>query len=285
MSSRYKHHLFYSLLTVWVAKVTGQLSPIDYVVASDCTGQQFFDISHLRCADCPKDTVPTLDRSGCECAPGFRKLVDFGGFSLQCEDCNAQTPAGQRRRGRTADGWSCVTCYDRSNQPIDFDSTTGMCPTDCVNAGDFNYQRTVFGVVQPNRTCGQCATGHYPSPYFDHEACEPCNPSLEGADCRCSGNLPVGGICFGTTALETSNLPAENGALYTFTFDNSVQVQSAYAKEHLRAANAMCAERNLTACQLVGNLCVLNAYVSSSNEQSACTLYNALSTQGTKQEW
>ena len=62
------------------------------------------------------------------------------------------------------------------------------------------------------------------------------------------------GICFSSNI---SDLPS----IYTVRYPNGQIIESAFFRTHLRAAQSLCIQfQNYTACQILGNLCVLSMY-------------------------
>lgn len=102
--------------------------------------------------------------------------------------------------------------------------------------------------------------------------------------CTCDSKQLTGGICFSSA----SDIEPDDSPLYEVTF-KSATFESAYFYEHIRAAHGMCQPKfgNLTACQLLGNLCTLLLYKSaSSRESSACKLYQSFTQLGRRStEW
>jgi meckelin len=88
--------------------------------------------------------------------------------------------------------------------------------------------------------------------------------------------------------VSTSKLIIEKSSeLFTVTYDNNKKIVSSFFKEHFQAAQALCKEyQNFTACQLLGNLCVLLDYtrdlVNSKTQSDACKVYTDISSDSVK---
>ena len=67
-----------------------------------------------------------------------------------------------------------------------------------------------------------------------------------------------GGVCFSSA---TSKLLPDLPSAYTVAYANVQTLESAYFRYHLRASQTLCKEnQNFTACQILGNLCVMFMY-------------------------
>ncbi|XP_064883785.1 meckelin isoform X2 [Oncorhynchus nerka] len=87
----------------------------------------------------------------------------------------------------------------------------------------------------------------------------------------CGSNILAGGMCFPPNNLPTVVNPNVNYA------ELSLPVQSAWFSTNLYSSAAAClVYTNLTACQALGNMCVMNMHSFSSVANDACGLYNTI---------
>ncbi|KAJ4930861.1 hypothetical protein JOQ06_025164 [Pogonophryne albipinna] len=147
---------------------------------------------------------------------------------------------------------SCVSCG--SNQ---LRSTTGLsciCKT--------GYQTLITD--KTSITCQQCPTDK-PAVITDGFGCVRCPGSLsDEGKCQC----PPGNIL---GSLSTNVNPSVNYAQLKFS------VQSAWFVKNLYSSSAACLVfSNLTACQALGNMCVMNMHSFSSVSTDACGLFNTI---------
>ncbi|XP_064640211.1 meckelin-like isoform X2 [Lineus longissimus] len=288
--------------------------------ANTDTTHQFFDISTLKCTDCTQNSkIQTRSADGlscvcqpgyiycnemlslasglscvcqpgyiycnemislasglsCVCQPGYKLTQDFGaGNKITCAACpNNQSFV-------SADGWGCMTCRTGS--------ASQRCTADCPG-NQLQVERNLDGSVltnaagNPERKCESCVATTKPN--SDKTRCVRCSQLLSmiptSATCECtSPSRLTGGLCFP----ETAYLPTEGTSLYKITSqDGSLTVESAYFKDNLRAAVGICNPAlygNLTACQMVGNLCTLlygtQENVNRGGSGDACSQYEAL---------
>ncbi len=106
----------------------------------DCSVNEFFDFSHLKCTSCPINTTQSQDRLSCVCKLGFHKVHDYGGLGIRCALC-------ERGKVPTPDGWKCQNCEKDSGQE--------NCPRKC-KVGEFMFVRNTFGTTEPTRKCREC---------------------------------------------------------------------------------------------------------------------------------
>ncbi|WAR13151.1 MKS3-like protein [Mya arenaria] len=208
-------------------------SAITLKTVSDCIQEgpvrEFYDISKLNCIQCSQDsTFQTQSVNGlsCVCQPGYRYIKNFGGTEVQCAPCAANEVV-------SSSGYECVQCPTGSAP----DAVTKVCTPACTE-GAISPERNIEGVLLQTRQCQECVNGTTPNKL--NNRCELCtnvmlnmtHPAIGTKNCQCQG----GGI-------------------------KAVPAASQYFEVNLRASYAMCnIYRNDTACQLLGNLCVLTLY-------------------------
>uniref|UniRef100_A0A3P8UGI6 Transmembrane protein 67 n=1 Tax=Cynoglossus semilaevis TaxID=244447 RepID=A0A3P8UGI6_CYNSE len=157
----------------------------------------------------------------------------------------------------TKDGFGCIRCPGSIS-----DDGKCLCPADTVLV-----ERDVNGNFLDEAKCEAC-NGNIPAlsvPNTFGDRCERCQASFINTSCVCSSpNILAGGLCF------------PPGILAPNTFSN-FSVQSAWFVKNLYSSAAACLVfSNLTACQALGNMCVLNMHSFSGVSNDACGLFNAI---------
>eukprot|EP00064_Thunnus_orientalis_P003086 superscaffoldBa00000245_g3094 len=157
-------------------------------------------------------------------------------------------------RAVTNDGFGCIRCPASLN-----DEGKCRCPT-----GSVLVERDVNGNLLDEATCETC-TGNGPAfsvPNSSGDRCERCQASFINTSCVCNPpNVLAGGLCFAPGSLPTNVNPSVNFAQLKFS------VQSAWCLQVFS---------NLTACQALGNMCVMNMHSFSSVSTDACGLFNTI---------
>ncbi|XP_013392661.1 meckelin-like, partial [Lingula anatina] len=186
-------------------------------------------------------------------------------------------------------GWECVGCRQYS--------TTNTVTCAGCTATEIAVERLLDGQWihgTPQRTCQTCAAGTVPS--ADGTRCVRCNQVISMLNvqnsCDCQAGQQSGGLCFPSDP----NLPT--GTDFTIRVEES-DVTSAFFRDNLGASYEMCKfdsttgkYGNLTACQTLGNMCMLTYYkdistVGSSGSainRKACELYDLVKG-SSSQDW
>ena len=242
---------------------------IPYVDPQGCPEKdKFFQYSSLSCEDCGSGQEPSQD--SCICKIGYKTDLNNGGPStdIQCVECSALNETS------SLDGRFCIRCQNDSTGG--FNEKKGTC-FDCPE-NSFARDRDANGARLSMRQCVTCTKDTKLSG-AEEKACRRYHFSFlldKNATIRqeCvngeknSGFTVVGGICF-----QDSNLIEEKNNLYKVTYvDEDNPIESSYYARNLRTAEALCKKySNFTACQLFGNLCVLQDYTG-----EVCELYKTL---------
>jgi len=189
-----------------------------------------------------------------------------GGHSITCKACN--NADGSRNFTSSLDGSFCIEC------PTDlgFNAKTGTCNS-CL-ADSVATDRSRNGARLSTRKCERCVEDTTRGGE-DLQACRRCHSSffLSGNDSLCSsctenGFVISGGVCFRETILLQ-----DTSSMYKVEYGDK-SIYSAFFRTNLRASQALCKkDSNFTACQLLGNLCVLLHYIQSG---SACDEYKKI---------
>eukprot|EP00795_Rhopilema_esculentum_P008416 gene8416-14397_t len=225
---------------------------IPYSDPSRCSVGEFFQFPSLRCKSCPLNTNRSADGLSCECNNGYYFVKNGGGgdFNVRCQAC-ATTEV------TSLDKWSCVKC------PL---GVSGLCSTCNANSSTAIFDRERNGKKFPDnrRRCIRCEYDSQPS--ADKTRCQRCHQNVleitaaTGSSCNCpASEKSFGGVCFQTTTIETFDI-LDSPQTYTVSYGGQ-SVVSAFFKDNLIAAAILCCQNhNFTACQLLGNLCVMLDY-------------------------
>ncbi|XP_052232195.1 meckelin-like isoform X2 [Dreissena polymorpha] len=212
---------------------------------------QFFDISKLDCVSCSQNlTFQEASPNGqsCVCKPGYKYLRNFGGTEVLCQPCGADQVVSKS-------GYECVFCPN----------TILPDKLGCTPCGDttISPERDMEGNLIVKRQCLTCANGTRTN--ADNSRCEVCtnklfnasHPSI-GENCACTAPYQQqDGFCFPQETLPSTSAQTTSA----FIIPDTEPTASKYFQDNLLAAYAMCNfYKNDTACQLLGNLCVLTLY-------------------------
>ncbi|KAM4600377.1 meckelin [Polymixia lowei] len=232
---------------------------ISFQESSDCGAEQFFDISSLSCVNCGSNQLASVTGLSCDCQTGYR-VVTTNGVSITCQRCPADKPAV------TVDGFGCIRCPASLS-----DGGTCQCPQ-----GSVLVERDVQGNLLEEARCEIC-NGDDPAlsvPNGNGDRCKRCQPSFVNTSLSCvcgPTNVLAGGLCF-----PPNNLPSNVNPNVNFA-ELALPVQSAWFLKNLYSSSAACLVfSNLTACQALGNMCVMNMHSSSSVANDACGLFNTI---------
>lgn len=243
---------------------------ISYETPQDCKQNQYFQFSSLRCQDCgTPGQIRSEDTLSCVCETGYKLVSDKGGLTILCEKCDT---TGSANFTSSLDGSFCISCPN----DVGFNIRTGTCNS--CPANSFATDRSQNGARLSIRECVPCLadtrTGvidkrscqrcHWSFLLFNDSFCSPCNQN--------DGDYVIsGGVCFDET-----NLIPDAANLYKVKYGDK-EISSSFFQSHLRAAQALCRDNsNFTACQLLGNLCVLLQYTQTGND--ACKQFTDLVT-------
>ncbi|XP_054637503.1 meckelin-like isoform X1 [Dunckerocampus dactyliophorus] len=237
--------------------IHGQQYIIPFEAPSNCSVDEFFDISSLSCASCGPNQQQNAAGLSCICKSGFR-TVTTEQTSIACESCPGDKPAV------TKDGFGCIRCPGSLT-----DKGQCQCP-----AGYILVERDVSGNILDEAICEMCnGNGSaFSVPNSSGDRCERCQPSFIKSSCVCnSPSVLVGGLCLPPSILPTNVNPSVSFAQL------KVSVLSAWFVKNLYSSAAACLSfSNLTACQALGNMCVMNMHSFSGMSTDACGLFNAI---------
>uniref|UniRef100_UPI0037E7BDA2 meckelin n=1 Tax=Semicossyphus pulcher TaxID=241346 RepID=UPI0037E7BDA2 len=253
---RYKVPLTW-LILIYIDLLDCQQFLIPYKTPSDCSVEEFFDISSLSCVRCGPNQRRSTSGLSCTCKTGYQTLTTDKA-SITCQQCPADKPAV------TKDGFGCIRCPSSLS-----DDGKCQCQKDNVL-----MERDVNGNLLDEARCETC-NGNSPAssvPNTSGNRCERCQASFINSSCSCNPpNVLAGGLCFPPGSLSTNVNPSVNFAQLKFS------VQSAWFVQNLFSSSAACLVfSNLTACQALGNMCVMNMHSFSGVSTDACGLFNTI---------
>ncbi|KAK4828231.1 hypothetical protein QYF61_024726 [Mycteria americana] len=204
---------------------------------ADCGHARYFDISRLACGPCGAHQRQSAGGSSCVCQPGYRMVSSNGGSSVICEKCP------ENMSGVTQDGWNCITCPKGL-------TSEGKCK--CLN-NEILVERSIHGILFNEALCIHCNGSEQSFSASDASGnrCVRCEQTFINVSksCDCSSpNILTGGLCFSAS----DSLLSKGVATVRFG-------QLLYS--------------NLTACQALGNMCVMNMNSLSSSSTDACGLF------------
>ena len=196
-----------------------------------------------------------------------------GGGSISCAPCDTGLV-------QSLDGYTCVVC-DATCQNC---ASNGGYRQDLDNNG--NYFLTANG--QPTSKCFICNSQ---SSSLNGNACVSCKPSVFTSQpttslstATCNTNQLSGGV-FILDGLTTN---VDDPVIFTVVFGNDASITSWLFSNYLLSVYRTCKPscvsnqatpclRNVTACQSLANLCVLNMYnVVLKNFVDACTAFSSI---------
>ncbi|CAK6960646.1 meckelin [Scomber scombrus] len=223
----------------------------------DCGVEEFFDISSLSCVRCDQNQRQSTTGLSCICKTGYKALTTDKA-SIICQQCPADKPTV------TNDGFGCIRCPAGLS-----DDGKCRCPR-----GSVLVERDVSGNVLEEARCETCnGTGPaFSVPNSSGDRCDRCQASFINTSCDCNTpNVLSGGLCFAPGSLSTNVNPSVNFAQLKFS------MQSAWFIKNLYSSSAACLVfSNLTACQALGNMCVMNMHSFSGVSTDACGLFNII---------
>ncbi|XP_053875154.1 meckelin isoform X2 [Malaclemys terrapin pileata] len=246
------------LLVLSVRLSAGQSFSLPLRQPQDCGDARYFDISSLACGQCGPHQGRGAWGISCVCLPGFKMVSNNGGPSVICEKCP------ENMSGVTEDGWNCITCPKGL-------TTEGKCKC-AIN--EILVERDVNGTLLNEALCIHCDANE---PSFSAsnvlgDRCIRCEQTFinisESCDCS-DPNILTGGLCFSNSR----NFPSK--AVATVRYGQlGITVVSAWFLKNLQASAAACwLYSNLTSCQALGNMCVMNMNSLSSTTSDACGLF------------
>ncbi|KAJ8004941.1 hypothetical protein DPEC_G00141510 [Dallia pectoralis] len=214
----------------------------------------------LSCVKCGPNQRRSATGLSCECVTGFRVFAT-NGASITCQQCPPEKPVV------TVDGYGCIRCPG-----VQTEQGTCQCPS-----GSILVERDVSGNPLEQAKCDVCngTEPAFSAPNSSGDRCERCQTSFinTSQSCSCGSNILAGGLCFPTNNLPVPTAISPN----VYYAELSLTVGSAWFNKNLYSSAAAClVYSNLTACQALGNMCVMNMHSFSIVTTDACGLYNSV---------
>ncbi|XP_069076570.1 meckelin isoform X1 [Pleurodeles waltl] len=235
----------------------GQSLSFPLLQPENCGSQHFFHINSLTCVPCGAHQRQSHRGTSCVCLPGFKWVYSSGDSSGSCQKCPDNL-------GVTSDGWHCIRCPSLLN-------LEGKCR---CPPGDILVERDVNGTLLEEAECVHCNENgpSFSFPDTLRNRCGRCEHTFINTTRSCSCDEPhilAGGLCFqGSGEFPSRVLPTVRyGQL-------GISLTSAWFVEHLQGAAAACLlYSNLTACQALGNMCVMNMHSIGFANSDACGIF------------
>jgi meckelin len=192
-----------------------------------------------------------VDGLNCRCVDNYYWTMNNGGGSVTCERC----PNGFVQ---SFDGYTCVLCdeqcrtcptssdsylseLDANGQPHR-DAATGNLLRRCVQC---NRAASVLGGTSGCVSCKSITFAELATTNLTSSVCNVVEPS--------------GGLLF----VDAPSPQPQDPTVFSVAFGNELNLPSWYYSRHLLSVYRTCrsiGRRNATACQALGNMCVLNLY-------------------------
>lgn len=185
-------------------------------------------------------------------------ISNNGGPSIICKKCP------ENMKGVTKDGWDCISCPNGL-------TAEGKCH---CPSGHILVERNVSGSLLSQATCELCDGNEnsFTKPNALGVRCVRCEPTFVNTSRSCSCSEPhisTGGLCFSNTG----NFPQR--VISTARYGElGMSLNSEWFTKYLQATAAACwTHANLTSCQALGNMCVMNMNSYDSTTFDACRLF------------
>ncbi|XP_032615940.2 meckelin [Hylobates moloch] len=223
-----------------------------------CDNNQYFDISALSCVPCGANQRQDARGTSCVCLPGFQMISNNGGPAIICKKCP------ENMKGVTEDGWNCISCPSGLTA-----EGKCHCPT-----GHILVERDVNGTLLSQATCELCDGNENSFTVANAlgDRCVRCEPTFVNTSrsCACSEpNILTGGLCFSSTG----NFPLRRISTARYG-EVGMSLTSEWFAKYLQSSAAACwVYANLTSCQALGNMCVMNMNSYDFATFDACRLF------------
>ncbi|XP_012554486.2 meckelin isoform X1 [Hydra vulgaris] len=219
---------------------------IPFTDPSKCQVGQYFQFSSLRCINCDTNQIKSQDGLSCVCANGFRFIKNNGGLQVQCTQCDDL-------QVQSSDGWSCINCPTDA----DFNMLTKTCNT--CSGQSIAIDRQLNGELSSRQQCLSCQNDTQITNTYQ-TFCKRCDQSvldITGGSCQC----PVGVTVQGSVINEGGKCLSSQTTPFINSIPSIYPLNYVFLQRNIRVAQALCnSYQNFTACQLLGNLCVLHMY-------------------------
>uniref|UniRef100_F6VUH8 Transmembrane protein 67 n=1 Tax=Callithrix jacchus TaxID=9483 RepID=F6VUH8_CALJA len=246
------------LLLLLPRVLQAQTFSLPFQQPENCDNNQYFDISALSCVPCGANQRQDARGTSCVCLPGFQMISNNGGPTIICKKCP------DNMKGVTEDGWDCISCPSGLTA-----EGKCHCPT-----GHILVERDVNGTLLSQATCELCDGNENSFTVANalRDRCIRCEPTFVNTSrsCACSEpNILTGGLCFSSTG----SFPLRRISTARYG-EVGMSLTSEWFAKYLQSSAAACwVYANLTSCQALGNMCVMNMNSYNSATFDACRLF------------
>ncbi|XP_003938813.1 meckelin isoform X1 [Saimiri boliviensis] len=246
------------LLLLLLRVLQAQTFSFPFQQPEKCDNNQYFDISALSCVPCGANQRQDARGTSCVCLPGFQMISNNGGPAIICKKCP------ENMKGVTEDGWDCISCPSGLTA-----EGKCHCPT-----GHILVERDVNGTLLSQATCELCDGNESSFTVANalQDRCIRCEPTFVNTSrsCACSEpNILTGGLCFSSTG----SFPLRRISTTRYG-EVGMYLTSEWFAKYLQSSAAACwVYANLTSCQALGNMCVMNMNSYNSATFDACRLF------------
>jgi len=261
----YSLEKLFILVVLTITWVKGQKEYPSFDLQSECSATQYFDYSSLTCKACDVlNAIPDEDGI-CSCKQGY--YINYIMSSLYtCKEC-------EKNYSSTTDRKNCMKCTYGYNE----EKKSCTCPTGYYIVEEYDVNENTYYAV-----CKECPENSYP--VNDLSKCIYCTgdtkPSLVKGkyQCSCYDNILVNDdYCIDEDSMYVIGREFTGISRITYkdivgTDDKtSITVESDFIQQNFIEAYMKCDNgENQTACQMLGNLCVLQLY---DEDSPACIAY------------
>ncbi len=197
----------------------------------------------------------------CKCESEYRFISNNGGNSIECQKC-------EEDKVQSLDGFSCIA--KNSTQSVNPCPNCQFAPIDnklCLD-DSFPMDLDIQGNQLVSRVCIQCNVS---SSLRIDKKCKSCLPyvyledsNLDMSSIDCSKLSKIGGLLFEKESIE------DQPKFFNSMFGEN-KIDSEVFQKYGPLAYRTCkleSKRNISSCQLLANLCVLNLYKKKNSSES-----------------
>jgi hypothetical protein len=254
-------YVFFLLITC----IYGQKEYPSFDLPSECSASEYFDYSSLTCRACEINNAIPDENGICSCKFGYYINHVISSF-YTCTACDINYSS-------TADRKNCMKCTYGYNE----EQKSCTCPVGHYIVEEYDVNENSYYAV-----CKECPENSYPSE--DLSSCIYCTGDTKPAlikgkyQCSCYDNILVNNdYCIDEDSMYI--IGREFSGISRITYNDivgtddktSITVESDFIQQNFIEAFMKCDDgENQTACQMLGNLCVLQLYDENS---PACIAY------------
>eukprot|EP00833_Pecoramyces_ruminatium_P008275 jgi/Orpsp1_1/1182307/evm.model.c7180000080766.1 len=256
---------FIFLVFYFIICVQGQKEYPTFDLQSECSTSQYFDYSSLTCKACEINNAVPDENGICSCKLGYYINHVISSF-YTCSACEINYSS-------TSDRKNCMKCTYGYNE----ENKSCTCPTGFYIVEEYDINENAYYAV-----CKECPENSYPTE--DLSKCIYCTGDTKPAlikgkyQCSCYDNILVNNnYCIDEDSMYI--IGREFSGISRITYKDivgtddktSITVESDFIQQNFIEAYMKCDDgENQTACQMLGNLCVLQLY---DEDSPACVAY------------